>query len=66
MWEAQRLTTRHEQDGKVIRSKKKIAAKRLLLLGILTVPLVVKLPEITPLIAQFCSWGMEAAYDVFK
>lgn len=65
MWEAQRLTTRHEQDGKVIRSKKN-SCKEIVATWQVTVPLVVKLPEITPLIAQVCWWGMEAAYDVFK
>lgn len=41
MWEAQRLTTRHEQDGKVIRSKKD-SYKEIVATWQVTVPLVVK------------------------
>lgn len=65
MIESQRLHDKNEQDGKVIRSKKD-SYKEIAATWHIQSPLVIAYPEITPLVAQCCSWGMEAAYDVYK
>jgi len=64
MIESQRIQEKNGQDGKVIRSKKD-SYKEIASTWHIQSPLHIVSPEITPLVAQCCSWGMEAAYDVY-
>ncbi len=65
MWEAQQIASKTNPVGKVIRNKKE-SYKEIASTWRIKVPLFIDFPGLTPEVAQCCSWGMEAAYDVYK